>query len=85
MRGVPELTRYGCPVECLDRPMRADPHDQLLLQIRGAVAEYERSVIAKECAAIRTAFKDEDPQFRFVTAKKAHQPIPHHSKTQCRC
>jgi site-specific DNA recombinase len=37
----------GCPVECLDRPMRHDPHDQLLLQIRGAVAEYERPLITE--------------------------------------
>ena len=36
-----ELERFGCVVEFLDRPMSADPHDQLLLQIRGAVAEYE--------------------------------------------
>ena len=42
-----ELMRYGCQVEFLDRPMSADPHDQLLLQIRGAVAEYERSVITE--------------------------------------
>jgi site-specific DNA recombinase len=34
-----ELGRGGCAVEFLDRPMSADPHDQLLLQIRGAVAE----------------------------------------------
>jgi site-specific DNA recombinase len=31
----------------LERPMSRDPHDQLLLQIRGAVAEYERSLIAE--------------------------------------
>jgi site-specific DNA recombinase len=30
----------------LDRPISQDPHDQLLLQIRGAVAEYERALIA---------------------------------------
>ena len=42
-----ELGRGGCVVEFLDRPMSADPHDQLLLQIRGAVAAYERSVIAE--------------------------------------
>ena len=42
-----ELQRYGCQVEFLDRPMSQDPHDQLLLQIRGAVAEYERSLIAE--------------------------------------
>ena len=39
-----EITATGCTVEFLDRPMSQDPHDQLLLQIRGAVAEYERSL-----------------------------------------
>jgi hypothetical protein len=34
-------------VEFVDRPMSHDPHDQLLLQIRGAVSEYERSLIAE--------------------------------------
>jgi predicted site-specific integrase-resolvase len=42
-----ELAAAGCRVEFLDRPMGQDPHDQLLLQIRGAVAEYERSLIAE--------------------------------------
>jgi site-specific DNA recombinase len=41
-----ELTAVGCQVEFLDRPVSDDPHDQLVLQIRGAVAEYERSLIA---------------------------------------
>jgi site-specific DNA recombinase len=42
-----EWTRAGCATEFLDRPMSDDPHDQLLLQIRGAVAEYERTLIAE--------------------------------------
>ncbi len=42
-----ELEHAGCSVEFLDRPMSRDPHDQLLLQIRGAVAEYERTLIAE--------------------------------------
>ena len=42
-----ELAAAGCRVEFLDRPMGQDPHDQLLLQIRGAVAEYERGLIAE--------------------------------------
>lgn len=42
-----ELERGGCRVAFLDRPMSHDPHDQLLLQIRGAVAEYERTLIAE--------------------------------------
>src|SRR4029078_6885055 len=33
-----ELERFGCQVVFLDRPMGRDPQDQLLLQIRGAVA-----------------------------------------------
>src|SRR6266487_3840794 len=44
---VEEFERAGCQVEFVDRPMSQDPHDQLLLQIRGAVAEYERSLIAE--------------------------------------
>ena len=41
-----ELTQHGCQVEFLERPMSNDPHEHLLLQIRGAVAEYERTLIA---------------------------------------
>ena len=36
---IEELQRCGCRVEFVERPMSEDPHDQLLLQIRGAVAE----------------------------------------------
>jgi site-specific DNA recombinase len=43
---IDDLTQRGGQVEFLERPMREDPHDQLLLQIRGAVAEYERTLIA---------------------------------------
>lgn len=44
---IEELQQHNCQVEFLDRPMTQDPHDQLLLQIRGAVAEYERTLIAE--------------------------------------
>ncbi len=40
-----EWEKCGCRVEFLDRPISQDPHDQLVLQIRGAVAEYERTLI----------------------------------------
>ena len=40
-----ELERAGSTVEFLDQPMGDTPHDHLLLQIRGAVAEYERALI----------------------------------------
>ena len=40
-----ELARHGCSVHCIDRPLSDDPHEQLILQVRSAVAEYERTVI----------------------------------------
>lgn len=42
-----EMESLGCEVEFVERPMSQDPHDQLVLQIRGAVAEYERTLIAE--------------------------------------
>jgi len=42
---IEELEKSGCLVEFVERPMSQDPHDQLVLQIRGAVAEYERNLI----------------------------------------
>jgi site-specific DNA recombinase len=44
---VEELQKHGAEMMFLDRPMSRDPHDQLLLQIRGAVAEYERTLISE--------------------------------------
>jgi site-specific DNA recombinase len=44
---IEEFERGGCQVEFIDQPMSQSPHDQLLVQIRGAVAEYERSLIAE--------------------------------------
>src|SRR5271165_3166200 len=52
---IDELAGHGCQVEFLDRPMSADPHDQFLLQIRGAVAEYERTLIAERMRRGRQA------------------------------
>ena len=52
---IEELAGRGCRVEFLDRPMSSDPHDQLLLQIRGAVAEYERTLITERMRRGRQA------------------------------
>jgi site-specific DNA recombinase len=41
-----ELAHAGCQVVFLERPPSGDPQDALVIQIRGAVAEYERAVIA---------------------------------------
>lgn len=50
-----EFQQHNCHIEFLDRPMNQDPHDQLLLQIRGAVAEYERTLIAERMRRGRLA------------------------------
>jgi site-specific DNA recombinase len=42
-----ELRKAACAVEFIERPISDDPHDQLLLQIQGAIAEYERAVLAE--------------------------------------
>lgn len=44
---VDALTQRGGRVEFVDRPMDANPHDHRLFQLRGAVAEYERTLIAE--------------------------------------
>ena len=41
-----EFEQAGCRIEFLDQPLGQDPQDHLLVQIRGAVAEYERTLIA---------------------------------------
>jgi site-specific DNA recombinase len=50
-----ELTQRGCRVECVERPMRDDPHDQLLRPIRSAAAAYERTLIAERMRRGRQA------------------------------
>src|SRR3712207_4630058 len=43
-----EFRRAGCEVVFLHHPISQDPDDQLLLQIQGAIAEYERAVLRSE-------------------------------------
>lgn len=42
-----EFKRHGLEVVFLHHPISEDPNDQLLLQIQGAIAEYERAMIAE--------------------------------------
>jgi site-specific DNA recombinase len=42
-----EFRKAGCGVAFIERPISEDPHDQLLLQIQGAIAEYERAVLGE--------------------------------------
>jgi len=50
-----EFERVGCRVEFLDQPLGDTPHEHLLLQIRGAVAEYERTLIGERMRRGRLA------------------------------
>jgi site-specific DNA recombinase len=42
-----ELGRSGCEIVFVDHPISEDPNDQLLLQIQGAIAEYERVLLGE--------------------------------------
>jgi site-specific DNA recombinase len=42
-----EFRRAGCAVAFHNRAISEDPGDQLLLQIQGAVAEYERALLGE--------------------------------------
>ncbi len=42
-----ELHRRGCEVVFVQHPVSDDPNDQLLLQIQGAIAEYERALLSE--------------------------------------
>lgn len=42
-----EFERFGIPVIFLEQPPPDDPHSSLLVQIQGAVAEYERAKLAE--------------------------------------
>jgi site-specific DNA recombinase len=50
-----ERQHRGVRVVFCDRPLRDDPHEQLVTQIRGAVAEYERTLIAERMRRGRQA------------------------------
>ena len=52
---VEEFERRGIRLEFIDRPMSDEPNDRLMLQIRGAVAEYERTQISERMRRGRQA------------------------------
>ena len=71
-----EWSRAGCATEFLDRPMSDDPHDQLLLQIRGAVAEYERTLIAERMRRGRLAKLRGGTLLPWTYAPYGYRPSP---------
>jgi site-specific DNA recombinase len=44
---IEELEKHGCEVIFLQRPISDDPEEQLLLQMQGVIAEYERAKIVE--------------------------------------
>jgi site-specific DNA recombinase len=46
---IDELRRDGIEVHFTERPIDDSPDDQLLLQVQGAIAEYERAKILERC------------------------------------
>ncbi len=44
-----ELKRVGVAIHFCERPINDSPDDQLLLQIQGAIAEYERAKVLERC------------------------------------
>ena len=46
---IDELQRDGVEVHFSERPINDSPDDQLLLQVQGAIAEYERAKILERC------------------------------------
>ena len=65
---VAELTQRGCRGEGVERPLRDDPHDHLLLHIRSAVAAYERTLIAERMRRGRQAKRRGGPRWPWTRA-----------------
>ena len=82
---IDEMQSRGCQVEFLGRPMSDDPHDQLLLQIRGAVAEYERSLIAERMRRGRQAKLRSGTLLPWTAAPYGYILDPEHPRDPSRC
>jgi site-specific DNA recombinase len=70
----------GCTVIFLDRPPSGDPQDALLLQIRGAVAEYERTLIADRMRRGRLAKLQSGQLLPWSRAPYGYRLDPHHPR-----
>ena len=71
-----ELERRSVRVVFIDRPPSDDPHDQLVLQIRGAVAEYERRLIADRMRRGRLARLRSGPLLPWTRAPYGYRLHP---------
>lgn len=73
-----ELRRSGVEVLFCERPITESPDDQLLLQIQGAMAEYERTKILERCRrgrlhrARRGELAPPNPPYGYLYAARKH-------------
>ena len=72
-----EFRRAGCAVAFLNRAISDDPGDQLLLQIQGAVAEYERALLSERFRRGKLQ-KARAGQFIGVHAPYGYRRLPRH-------
>jgi site-specific DNA recombinase len=79
-----EFAQLGCPIVFLDRPISQDPHDQLLLQIRGAVAEYERALIADRTRRGRLARLRAGQLLPWINTPYGYRCDPQHPRDPAR-
>jgi site-specific DNA recombinase len=79
-----ELAQLGCPVIFLEHPISQDPNDQLLLQIRGAVAEYERALIADRTRRGRLAKLRSGQLLPWVNTPYGYRCDPEHPRDPAR-
>jgi site-specific DNA recombinase len=75
-----EFKSCHCQVEFLDRSISDDPHDQLLLQIQSAVAEYERTLIADRMRRGRLAKYKAGLLLPWSTPPYGYRVDPHHPR-----
>lgn len=81
---VEELAQGGCTIVFLDRPISQDPNDQLLLQIRGAVAEYERALIADRTRRGRLAKLRTGQLLPWINTPYGYRCDPQHPRDPAR-
>jgi site-specific DNA recombinase len=72
-----ECARLGCRVQILERPLTGDPQDALVIQIRGAVAEYERTLIADRMRRSRLAARRAGRLLPWSTPPYGYRVDPH--------
>ena len=68
-----EFRRAGAEVVFLQHPISDDPNDQLLLQIQGAIAEYERAVLGER---FRRGKLQKARDGHYITGSPAYSYVP---------